>query len=216
MHLILLGPPGAGKGTQGALLTERYGIARISTGDLLREAVREGTPLGRDAKRYMDAGELVPDDVILGLVRDVISRVDSGVVFDGFPRTIAQAVGLDRLLADLGRPLDAVILIDVDDEELVRRLAGRRVCAECGATYNVHFQPPRTPGACDECGGTLVVRPDDTEDTVRRRLSVYREQTSPLIGHYRAGPVPVHVVDGGRPVDAVAADLAELLDPLRA
>jgi len=216
MHLILLGPPGAGKGTQGALLTERYGIVRISTGDLLREAVREGTPLGRDAKRFMDAGELVPDDVILGLVRDVMSRVDSGVVFDGFPRTIAQAVGLERLLADLGRPLHAVILIEVDDEELVRRLAGRRVCAECGVTYNVHFQPPRAPGACDECGGTLVVRPDDSEDTVRRRLSVYREQTAPLIGHYRAGPVPVHVVDGDRPMDAVAADLAELLDALRA
>lgn len=216
MHLILLGPPGAGKGTQGALLTERYGIVRISTGDLLREAVREGTPLGRDAKRYMDAGELVPDDVILGLVRDVLSRVDSGVVFDGFPRTIAQAAGLDGLLADLGRSLDAVVVIEVDDDELVRRLAGRRVCAECGATYNVHYQPPRTSGECDECGGPLVVRPDDSEDTVRRRLSVYREQTAPLIGHYRAGPVPVHTVDGGRPMDTVAADLAALLDPLRA
>lgn len=215
MHLILLGPPGAGKGTQGALLTERYGVVRLSTGDLLREAVREGTPLGRDAKRYMDAGELVPDDVILGLVRDVLSRVNGGVVFDGFPRTIAQAAGLERLLADLGRSLDAVIVIEVDDEELVRRLAGRRVCAECGATYNVHFQPPRTPGECDECGGPLIVRPDDMEDTVRRRLSVYREQTAPLIGHYRAGPVPVRTVDGGRPMDTVAADLAALLDPLR-
>jgi adenylate kinase len=215
MHLILLGPPGAGKGTQGALLTERYGIVRISTGDLLRDAVRKGTPLGQDARRFMDAGELVPDEVILGLVRDVMARVDTGVVFDGFPRTIPQAVGLQRLLADLGKPLDAVIVIDVEDEELVRRLAGRRICPACGATYNIHMQPPRAPGLCDACGVPLVTRPDDAEDTVRRRLAVYREQTAPLIDHYRGGPVPVRTIDGARPMEEVAAELSELLDPLR-
>jgi adenylate kinase len=215
MQLILLGPPGAGKGTQGALLTKRYGIVRVSTGDLLRDAVREGTALGRDARRYMDAGELVPDEVILGMVREVLGRVQTGVVFDGFPRTIAQAVGLQRLLADLGRTLDAVVVIDVDDEELVRRLAGRRVCPDCGATYNVHAQPPATPGVCDACGATLIVRPDDAEATVRRRLAVYREQTAPLIDHYRAGPVPVCTLDGERPVADVSADLVALLDPLR-
>lgn len=214
MHLILLGAPGAGKGTQGALLTERYGILRLSTGDLLRKAVRDGTALGRDAKRYMDAGELVPDDVILGLVREVMSRAETGVVFDGFPRTRAQAEGLTRLLADLGRPLDAVVVVDVDDEELVRRIAGRRTCPECGATYNVHHQPPRVPGVCDACGAELRTRPDDVEETVRRRLAVYREQTAPLIDYYRAGPAPVYVVDGARPVDDVAAELASLLEPL--
>lgn len=214
MHLILLGAPGAGKGTQGALLTERYGIVRLSTGDLLRDAVRDRTPLGRDAKAYMDAGELVPDDVILGLVRDVMSRVGAGVVFDGFPRTLAQAEGLARILDELGRPLDAVIVVEVDDEELVRRIAGRRICPECGATYNVHHQPPRVPGVCDVCGAEPRSRPDDSEETVRRRLAVYREQTAPLIDYYRAGPVPVHVVDGARPMEAVAADLARLLDPI--
>ncbi|HUG02184.1 MAG TPA: adenylate kinase [Longimicrobiales bacterium] len=216
MHLILLGAPGAGKGTQGALLTERYGIVRLSTGDLLRDAVREGTALGRDAKRYMDAGELVPDEVIVGLVRDVMARVDTGVVFDGFPRTRAQAEGLTSLLEDLGRPLDAVVVVEVGDEELVRRIAGRRICPECGATYNVHDQPTRVPGVCDVCGAEPRSRPDDAEETVRRRLSVYREQTAPLIDYYRASPTAVHVIDGARPVDEVAAELAGLLDPIRA
>ncbi|MEN8375250.1 MAG: adenylate kinase [Gemmatimonadota bacterium] len=215
MHLILLGAPGAGKGTQGALLTERYGILRLSTGDLLRDAVREGSALGLDAKRYMDAGELVPDEVILGLVRGVMARVRTGVVFDGFPRTIPQAEGLDALLTELDRPLDAVVVVDVGDEELVRRIAGRRICPKCGATYNVHHRPPAVPGVCDVCGAEPRSRPDDAEETVRRRLAVYREQTAPLISFYEDSPTPVHVVDGARGMGDVAADIALLLDPIR-
>ena len=212
MNLILLGAPGAGKGTQGALLTERYGMVRLSTGDLLRDAVREGTDLGRDARRYMDAGELVPDGVILGLVRGVMEGVEAGVVFDGFPRTIAQAKGLDALLSDLDRPLDAVVVIEVEDEELVRRIAGRRICPDCGATYNVHHQPPRVPGRCDVCGSEPASRPDDAEDTVRRRLAVYREQTAPLIEYYGSSPVDVHVIDGDRPMAEVFDDLTAMLN----
>src|SRR5690606_20848540 len=177
--LILFGPPGAGKGTQGALLAERLGLLRLSTGDVLRDAVRRGTPLGAEARRYMDAGELVPDDVIVGIVRDCLAgdAADTGVIFDGFPRTLPQAERLDRLLASLGRSLEAVIVLEVPDETLVKRLGGRRSCPSCGALYNVYFDPPGEDGRCDACGGTLTQRPDDDPATVRRRLEVYREQT---------------------------------------
>ncbi len=207
MDLILLGAPGAGKGTQGERLAREFGLVRISTGDLLREAVREGTPLGREARRYMDAGELVADDVILGLVGVVLGRPAAGHVFDGFPRTIAQAEALDVLLAETGRPLDAVVLIDVPDDVLVRRLSGRRSCPDCGAVYNVYFEPPRREGLCDHCGATLVERPDDAPDTVRRRLEVYREQTQPLIEYYRQGEAPLLTLNGDRDPDDVYAEL---------
>jgi len=219
MNLLLLGAPGAGKGTQGALIAERYGIPKISTGDLLREAVREGTPLGQKAKSYMDAGELVPDEVMLGLIREVLTgdggrgaQVERGFILDGFPRTLRQAEGLDRLLDAIGRPLDAVIVVSVPDDVLIRRLSGRRTCADCGAVYNVYLEPPRTAGKCDRCGGTLVERPDDAAATVRRRLEVYHEQTEPLIAYYERSRTPVYRIDGDRPVEEVQRAIMGILE----
>lgn len=213
MNVILLGAPGAGKGTQGALLVKRYGGERVSTGELLRDAVRRGTSLGQEAKKYMDAGELVPDDVILGLVRETLtSAADAGFILDGFPRTLAQAEALDGLLDDLGFTLDAVVVIDVPDDVLVKRLSGRRSCAECGAVYNVYFEPPRTPGRCDVCGGALVERADDDAATVRRRLAVYDDRTRPLIAYYRRSDSPVYFVDGERPVDDVHEAIVGFLE----
>ncbi len=214
MNLILLGAPGAGKGTQGALLAERRGLRRISTGDLLRDAVRKGTPLGQQAKGYMDAGELVPDSIILGLVREVITgdAEARGFIFDGFPRTLPQAEGLDRLLEELGNPLDAVVVIDVPDDQLVKRLSGRRTCPNCGAVYNIYFEPPETPGVCDACGGALVERADDAAETVRRRLEVYRERTEPLIAYYERSETPVRYVDGDRPVEEVQREIVRVLE----
>jgi adenylate kinase len=211
LNVVLLGAPGAGKGTQGALLTAEFGLVRISTGDLLREALRAGTPLGQAARRYMDAGELVPDDVILGLVREAMKAPAHGFIFDGFPRTLAQARALDALLAETDARLDAVLVIDVPDETLVRRLSGRRSCPNCGAIFNVYLDPPRQPGVCDRCGGTLMERADDEPATVRRRLQVYHRQTQPLVDYYQASPVPVVFIDGDRPIDAVSADAKEAL-----
>lgn len=209
MNLILLGAPGAGKGTQGALLAERLGIPKLATGDVLREAVRAGTELGLMARKFLDAGELVPDEVILGIVREALTApaTERGVIFDGVVRTEPQAEGLNTILRGMGRTLDAVILIEVDEETLVRRISGRRSCAECGAVYNVYFEPPRAEGVCDVCGGALVTRTDDAEATVRRRLEVYRASTAPLIDYYQASAVPLIRVDGNRPVDEVQNDL---------
>ncbi len=207
MELILLGAPGAGKGTQGALLAQELGLLRLSTGDLLREAVRQGTSLGVEARRYMDAGELVPDAVILGLVRQVLEEGGEGHIFDGFPRTLPQAEALDRLLGEMGSRLDAVLLIEVDDETLVKRLSGRRTCSDCGSVYNIYFEPPAREGVCDRCSGALQERADDAPDTVRRRLVVYREQTRPLIEYYDRSETPLKVIDGDRPVGEVYADL---------
>jgi adenylate kinase len=208
MDIILFGPPGAGKGTQGELLAERRGLVRLSTGDLLRDALRNGTELGREAKRFMEAGELVPDDVILGMVREVMKeRSAAGFIFDGFPRTTAQAEGLAQLLRELERRLTAVVLLDVDDETIVRRLSGRLACSQCGAIYNVHSGPPAQAGACDACGGDLVQRADDREETVRRRLEVYRAQTEPVVAWYEGHDVPVVRLNGDRAVEAVQADL---------
>jgi adenylate kinase len=213
MHIILFGPPGAGKGTQGELLAEQFDLVRLSTGDLLREALRDGTPLGREAKRYMDAGDLVPDEVILGMVRDVLEKQSGrgGFIFDGFPRTRAQAEGLDALLASLGHSLDSVLVLDVDDDTIVRRLSGRMNCPKCGAVYNVHSNPPARAGVCDMCGTPLVQRPDDREETIRRRLAVYREQTAPVLDHYARTAVPIHKVPGDRPVESVQAELRSVL-----
>lgn len=213
MNIILFGAPGAGKGTQGELAAERFDLVRLSTGDLLREARREGTELGKAAQRFMDAGELVPDDVILGIVREVMeSRSDSGgFIFDGFPRTEAQAAALAGMMAELGQTLDAVVLLDVADETLVRRLSGRLSCPKCGALYNRHFNPPREEGVCDACGSPLMQRPDDREDTVRRRLEVYREQTAPVLDWYERNGVRIRRIEGDRPIEAVQADLGALL-----
>ena len=215
MIVILLGPPGVGKGTQAVRLADDLGWRHLSTGDLLRAHRREGTALGREAKGYMDAGELVPDDVILGMVRSELESMapDQGVVFDGFPRTVPQAAGLDGLLGEMGRQVDRVVVLHADDEVLVKRLSGRRSCPECGAVYNVHFNPPETEGRCDRCDGELVHRRDDTAETVRTRLEVYREQTAPLIRFYETHDAPVVSVDGERDVDEVAEELEEVVTP---
>lgn len=187
MQVILLGPPGAGKGTQAKMIIERYGVPQISTGDILRAAVAAGTPLGREAKTYMERGALVPDEVVIGIVRDRLTEPDchGGYLLDGFPRTLAQAEALTRMLQELGTPLPTVVSLDVAEGELIRRLSGRRTCQTCGAVFHVEFHPPRAVGICDQCRGRLIQREDDQEETIRRRLQVYREQTEPLIGYYQ-------------------------------
>lgn len=208
MDLILLGAPGAGKGTQGALLADTLGVPKIATGDMLRDAVREGTELGRQAKGYMDAGALVPDEVILGMVRERLSQDDArgGAIFDGYPRNAAQAASLDAMLAEIGRKIDAVLYLEVDDDAIVRRMSGRRTDPETGLVYHVEHNPPPA-----EIAGRCVIRPDDVEETVRKRLEVYRASTAPLVEHYRAAGVPVHTVDGTRSIDEVQGELRTLV-----
>lgn len=179
--IVLLGPPGAGKGTQGEKMTSEYGYVRLSTGDMLREAVRNGTELGKIAKGYMDAGGLVPDDLIINLMKEKIASLGdvTGIIFDGFPRTVAQAEALDKEMN-----IDIALNFDVPDEELIDRLTQRRTCPDCNAVYHLTNNPPKTDGVCDKCGGKLYQRDDDTEATVRNRLDTYREKTFPLIGYY--------------------------------
>lgn len=186
MDFILLGPPGAGKGTQAKLMIDKWDIPQVSTGDILRAAVREGTPLGVEAQGFMDRGELVPDRVVIGIIAERLKEEDAaaGFILDGFPRTIPQAEALQEILKDLGRDIDHVISIDVDDEELVTRLTGRRMCKGCGESFHVVFNPPAREGACDRCDGELYQRDDDKEATIRQRLAVYSEQTQPLIAYY--------------------------------
>jgi adenylate kinase len=186
VRVILLGPPGAGKGTQATRIAERYGIPHISTGDILRANVREGTSLGQEAKRYMDAGDLVPDEVIMGMVADRLGAPDaeSGFLFDGFPRTVPQAEALEGMLIDRTAPLDAVLRLAVPQDEVVRRLTGRRTCSGCGRIFHLVFDPPAEQGRCDDCGGELTQRDDDTEAVVLNRLEVYRSQTQPLEHFY--------------------------------
>ena len=213
VNLVLLGPPGAGKGTQGERLVVDCGIPKYATGDILREAVRSGTDLGKEAKKYMDAGELVPDEVVLGMIRDVLNSPEAkkGFILDGFPRTLAQAEGLDRLLGDAGLMLDAVLYLGVPEEELVRRLAGRRVCSGCGAVYNVHTDESAAEGVCDKCGGALEIRDDDREDVVRNRLRVYRENTEPLLGWYRESSTTLHELNAVGTVDDIYEELLGLV-----
>ena len=186
MNLVFLGLPGAGKGTQAALLAEKYNIPHISTGDMFREAVKQETELGKKAKEYMEAGELVPDQVTIGIVRERLAQDDCrrGFILDGFPRTIAQAEALEEVLQELNRELDLALLIDAPEEELVERLTGRRVCQNCGATYHVKFDPPEVEGICDECGGKLEQRDDDKPATVKKRLEVNRKKTEKMIDFY--------------------------------
>lgn len=208
MDLILLGAPGAGKGTQGALLAERMGVPKIATGDMLRDALRQGTKLGQEAKRYMDAGELVPDTVVLGLVREALTKPEAreGAIFDGYPRNVAQAESLGGLLDEIGRRIDAIVYIDVPEEVIVRRMSGRRTDPETGAVYHLEHAPPPA-----EVAGRLVQRPDDQEETVRNRLSVYRQTTAPLVAFYESAGVPVHHVDGTRPIEQVQGEIMKLL-----
>jgi adenylate kinase len=184
VRIVLLGPPGAGKGTQAGRLADRFHARHISTGDAFRKNVAEGTELGKLAKTFMDAGELVPDDVVVRVVLSTLTEVAGGFLLDGFPRTIPQAESLDEGLAALGRPLHAALAFALDDEMAIKRIAGRRTCASCQSPYNVEFEPPARPGICDVCGGTLVQRADDAEDVVRRRLEVYNEATAPLLKYY--------------------------------
>lgn len=207
-RLIFLGPPGAGKGTQARDLARHWGVPQVSTGDMLREAAAAGTSLGREAKRYMDTGALVPDQVVIGLVDERLAQPDAarGFVLDGFPRTVPQAEALDALLRRRGLDLDRVLYFDVSRDELIRRLTGRRTCRGCGAGYHVVSAPPRAAGRCDRCGGELYQREDDAEATVSRRLDVYATQTAPLLDYYRARGLMTEV-GGEGPVAEVAAGL---------
>lgn len=212
MKLILLGPPGAGKGTQAKMLADRFDIPQISTGDILRAAVKEGTPMGIKAKAYMDAGGLVPDEVVVGIVRERLQKSDCavGFILDGFPRTVAQADALKETLHQLGKDLDAVVSLEVDVEALVERLTGRRTCRECGRGYHVKFDPPKVAGICGACGGELFQRDDDREETIRKRLDVYRTQTAPLAAYYRADSL-LTSVDGMREIDSVQQQILSAL-----
>ncbi|MDD5807330.1 MAG: adenylate kinase [Eggerthellales bacterium] len=206
MNIVLLGAPGAGKGTQAAKLVEEFGFAHVSTGDILRAAVKNGTELGLKAKSYMDAGDLVPDQLIIDLMNERFQQPDcaEGVLLDGFPRTTAQAVALDDMLARMNRPLDAALLVDVPGEVIIGRALNRRVCKDCG------YVGTAADAACPKCSGEMYQRTDDTEDTVRNRLDVYEKSTSPLIDYYRGKGV-LKTVDGDRPVDVVFADMKALL-----
>lgn len=186
MRAVLLGPPGAGKGTQAVKLVEKYGVPQISTGDIFRKNIKEGTELGKKAQEYMNAGELVPDELVVDLVKDRLMQEDcaNGYLLDGFPRTIYQAEQLDKFLADQGQKLDAVINFEVGHDELITRLTGRRICKKCGASYHIVNIPPKKEGVCDKCGGELEQRKDDTVETAENRISVYNESTAPLIGYY--------------------------------
>lgn len=212
MKLILLGPPGAGKGTQAKMLTEKFGIPQISTGDILRAAVKEGTALGLKAKEFMDAGALVPDEVVIGIVAErlLAADCDNGFILDGFPRTVAQADALQGNLAQMGKQLDRVLSLKVDAEALVIRLTGRRTCKDCGKGYHLSYDPPRQEGRCDACGGELFQRDDDREETIRKRLAVYDEQTSPLIDYYSKAGLLVEL-DGMQPIASVQELMLEAL-----
>jgi len=208
MHIILLGPPGAGKGTQAALLAQQEGIPHISTGDILRAAKAAGTSLGKLAASYMDRGDLVPDDVVIGLVKERLAQPDcrKGFIFDGFPRTVPQADALGRALLELGLPLTGVISIEVADADLVDRAVGRRSCSQCGEIYHVVGKPPTVAGVCDRCGGALVQRDDDKAEVVENRLRRYHQQTAPLIDYYRAKGL-LRSVNGKQSMDSVTADI---------
>lgn len=212
MKLILLGPPGAGKGTQAKMLVDHFGVPQISTGDILRAAVKEGTPMGIKAKAFMDAGGLVPDEVVVGIVRERLQKPDctEGFILDGFPRTVAQADALKESLRQLGKDLDAVVSLEVDVEALVERLTGRRTCRECGRGYHLQFDPPKIAEVCDACGGDLFQRDDDREETIRKRLAVYLAQTAPLVDYYRAGGL-LACVDGMREIDSVQQQILSAL-----
>lgn len=211
MRIVLLGPPGAGKGTQAHRVAEHYEVALIATGDRFRAHVRDETPLGLKAKSYMDAGELVPDDVVIGMLREELEGTPGGFVLDGFPRTIGQAEALDETLDELDFPLQAALRFVIPDELAIARLAGRRTCSQCERSYNVELKPPAVEGICDACGGTLVQREDDREETVRHRLEVYHRDTEPLVRFYDERGIMLEV-DAVGETDAITARAVAVLD----
>jgi len=212
MHILLMGPPGAGKGTQAANLVKKFAIPHISTGDMFRAAVKEGTELGKQAKACMDAGKLVPDEVTIGIVRERLSKEDcqKGFILDGFPRTVEQANALDAILKELNFTLTGVIDITVPAESLIERAVGRRICKKCGATYHISFKPTKAEGVCDDCGGETYQRADDSEATMKNRMAVYAEQTKPLIDYYQKAGV-YSEINGSQSMDKVFADVVAAL-----
>lgn len=212
MKIIMLGAPGAGKGTQAKMIAAKYEIPHISTGDIFRANIKNGTELGKKAKAYMDAGQLVPDELTVELVLDRIKQKDcvKGYILDGFPRTIPQAEALDSALNDRGEKIEYAINVDVPDENIVKRMSGRRACVNCGATYHIVYNPTKEEGICDACQGELILRDDDKPETVAKRLSVYHEQTQPLIDHYNAKGV-LHTVDGTVDIDVVFTEITKFL-----
>ena len=213
MRIILLGPPGAGKGTQAAGIVEKYNIPHISTGDIFRKNIKEGTDLGKKAKEYMDQGLLVPDELTVGLVTDRLSQDDckNGFMLDGFPRNVAQAQQLGQYLNSVDLALDRVINIEVDKDILVGRAVGRRICKSCGATYHVEFNPPKVDGTCDVCGGELYQRADDNEETVSKRIQVYLDETKPLADYYSNEGIIANI-NGEQSIDKVFADIVDALE----
>ena len=213
MKIIMLGAPGAGKGTQAKKIAEKYGIVHVSTGDIFRVNLKGGTELGMKAKSYMDQGKLVPDDVTIAMLLDRIGEADcaNGYVLDGFPRTIPQAESLTEVLDKRGEKIDYVIDVDVPDEAIIDRMSGRRACVSCGATYHTVHNAPKTEGVCDACGGKLVLREDDKPETVKRRLSVYHEQTQPLIEYYQKAGI-LASVDGTQDLNKVFEDIVSVLE----
>jgi adenylate kinase len=213
MNLILLGPPGSGKGTQAKKIVERYQIPQISTGDILRAAIKEQTPMGRQAKGYMDQGTLVPDEIVVGIVRERLKAADckGGFILDGFPRTVPQAEALEATLQTMNRGIDYVVSIEVNNEELLKRLTGRRTCRGCGGMYHLIFAPPHKEGVCDQCGGELYQRDDDKEETIKARLRVYEEQTAPLIAYYRSKGY-MRAIDGVGAMEQIFQDIVKAIE----
>jgi adenylate kinase len=216
LNLVLLGPPGSGKGTQGERLQEDFHLPYYATGDILRAAVRDETELGREAKEYMDRGDLVPDDVIVGVIGERIAQQEAadGFILDGFPRTAVQAEALDSKMAELGRELTAALLIDVADDEVIRRLGGRRTCVKNGHVFHVEFDPPKNEGICDVCGARLEVRDDDKPEVIRKRLSNYHADTEPLVSYYEEKGI-LHRIEGAAPQDDVAEGVRAVLATVR-
>ena len=212
MKIIMLGAPGAGKGTQAKMIAAKYGIPHISTGDIFRANIKNGTELGAKAKEYMDKGLLVPDELVVDLVIDRFKEPDcaNGYVLDGFPRTIPQAEALDKALTAIGESVDYAINVEVPDENIVRRMGGRRACVGCGATYHIVYSPTKVEGKCDTCGGDLIIRDDDKPETVQNRLAVYHEQTQPLIDYYKKANI-LKSVDGTQPMEKVFSDIVAIL-----
>ncbi len=211
LNLVFLGPPGAGKGTQAQRISEKLGLKRITPGDILRKEVEKGTRLGKEVAGYMEKGELVPDEMVLEIIGEELERVGQGFILDGFPRTVAQAKGLDRILESRKWLLHAVVFLDVPDDEIVKRLSARRVCPSCGAVYNMITSPPRNNETCDRCGAHLVRRGDDEPETIRKRLEVYTKETAPLIDYYEKKGLLVRI-DGARSLDEVTSLIEKALE----